>query len=175
MWHYMSRHPYIYIIHFLSSFPQLSFPDAEVWPTTFNSIFYLTYYSPSHDLYYSRYKYYAVVIPWCWVMTSIVLGQHLFAHGMIIGRDNRVNTGSNSSNTVLAAQTIKGCTNLNCKAKKHSTHTTTGQEVERKDNSCQILVREAEQILSLMHLPQINQNTLYFWHRLQIPLVNQEY
>jgi hypothetical protein len=99
----------------------------------------------------------------------------LFAHEMIIGRNNRVNTGLNSSNTVLAARTIEGYTNPNCKAKKHSTHTTTGQEVERKDNSHQILVREAEQILSLMHLPQINQNTLYFWRRLQIPLVNQEY
>ena len=44
----------------------------------------------------------------------------LFAHGMIIGRDTKASTGS--SNTVLAAWATKGCTNLNCKAKKRSTH-----------------------------------------------------
>jgi hypothetical protein len=48
----------------------------------------------------------------------------LFAHGMIIGRDNWANTGSNSSNTVLAMQTIEECTNLDCKSKKNSTHIT---------------------------------------------------
>ena len=50
----------------------------------------------------------------------------LFAHGMIIGRNtnNRANTSANSSNTVLAVWTTEGCTNPNCKAKKHSTHTT---------------------------------------------------
>ena len=67
------------------------------------------------------------VIPSLYAMSSSAdIVSTLFAHGMIIGRDtnNKANTSANSSNTVLAAQTTKGCTNPNCKAKKHSTHTT---------------------------------------------------
>jgi transposase InsO family protein len=47
-------------------------------------------------------------------------------HGMILGRDNvgRPATSSNSSNTALAARATEGCTNVNCKAKKRSTHST---------------------------------------------------
>ena len=45
----------------------------------------------------------------------------LFAHGMIIRRDTRITTSTNSSTTTLAVQI--GCTNLNCKAKKRSSHT----------------------------------------------------
>ena len=44
----------------------------------------------------------------------------LLAHGMILGRVTSMKT----SNMVLAARTTEGCTNPNCKAKKHSTHTT---------------------------------------------------
>ena len=46
----------------------------------------------------------------------------LLAHGMIIGRGMTDKVTANPSSTVLAAQT-EGCTNPNCKAKKHSTHT----------------------------------------------------
>ena len=52
--------------------------------------------------------------------TDIILT--LFAHGMIIGRDNKAS--ANSLNIILAACTTEGCTNPNCKAKKCSTHTT---------------------------------------------------
>ena len=49
----------------------------------------------------------------------------LLAHGMILGRGaSKVSASGSSSNMVIAAQTPKGCTNLNCKAKKWSTHTT---------------------------------------------------
>ena len=45
---------------------------------------------------------------------------------MIIGRDipSKTTTTTSSSSTVLAARATEGCTNLNCKAKKRSTHTT---------------------------------------------------
>ena len=46
----------------------------------------------------------------------------LFAHGMIVGRDTKMN--GSSSNTVLVAWTNEGCTNPNCEAKKRSTHST---------------------------------------------------
>ena len=63
------------------------------------------------------------VIPSLYAMLSSAdIISTLFAHGMIIRRDTKMN--GSSSNTVLVAQTNEGCTNLNCKAKKHSTHLT---------------------------------------------------
>ena len=56
------------------------------------------------------------------MLSSADIISTLFAHGMIVGRDNKAS--ANSSKSVLAAQTTEGCTNPNCKAKKHSTHTT---------------------------------------------------
>lgn len=44
----------------------------------------------------------------------------LLTHGMILDSHKVVN----SPNTALAARTMEGCTNPNCKAKKRSTHTT---------------------------------------------------
>src|SRR6202522_3440217 len=59
----------------------------------------------------------------CAMSSSADIILTLFAHGMIIGRNTKAS--SNSSNTVLVAQTTtEGCTNPNCKAKKRSTHTT---------------------------------------------------
>ena len=47
----------------------------------------------------------------------------LLAHGMILGRDTKAVSGSNT--TALATRTTtEGCTNPNCKAKKQTTHTT---------------------------------------------------
>jgi Reverse transcriptase (RNA-dependent DNA polymerase)/GAG-pre-integrase domain/gag-polypeptide of LTR copia-type len=66
------------------------------------------------------------VIPSLYSMTtSADIISTLLAHGMILGRGatNSANTAG-SSNTVLVAQTTKGCTNPNCKARKRSTHTT---------------------------------------------------
>src|ERR1700678_3916315 len=59
----------------------------------------------------------------CAMSSSADIISTLFAHGMNIGRNTKAS--SNSSNTVLVAQTTpEGCTNPNCKAKKCSTHTT---------------------------------------------------
>ena len=55
--------------------------------------------------------------------TSADVFSTLLAHGMILGKDNLTTTNS-SSTALLAAQTTKGCTNPNCKAKNRSTHTT---------------------------------------------------
>ena len=61
------------------------------------------------------------VIPSLYALSSSMdIVSTLFAHRMIIGRDMKASTGS--SNTILAAQATKGCTNPNCKAKKRSTH-----------------------------------------------------
>ena len=61
------------------------------------------------------------VIPSLYAMSSSAdIISTLFTHGMIIGRDTKMN--GSSSNTVLVAWTNKGCTNPNCKAKKCSTH-----------------------------------------------------
>ena len=61
------------------------------------------------------------VIPSLYSMTtSADIISTLLAHGIILGRGSTMRT----PNTVLAAWTTKGCTNANCKAKKHSTHTT---------------------------------------------------
>jgi GAG-pre-integrase domain len=61
------------------------------------------------------------VIPSLYSMTtSADIISTLFAHGMILGRGATTRT----SNTVLAARTTEGCTNLNCKAKKRLTHIT---------------------------------------------------
>ena len=63
------------------------------------------------------------VIPSLYALSSSTdIVSTLFAHGMIIGRNMKASMGS--SNTVPAAQATEGCTNLNCKAKKCSTHTT---------------------------------------------------
>ena len=49
----------------------------------------------------------------------------LLAHGMILGGNTaKATTSGNSSNTVLAARSTKGCKNPQCKAKKRMTHTT---------------------------------------------------
>ena len=66
------------------------------------------------------------VIPSLYALSSSAdVVSTLFAHGMIIGREvTQTSSGSNSSNTALAARTADGCTNPNCKAKKRSTHTT---------------------------------------------------
>ena len=52
--------------------------------------------------------------------TSVDIISTLLAHGMILRRVTSIKT----SNMVLAARTTEGCTNPNCKTKKHSTHTT---------------------------------------------------
>ena len=63
------------------------------------------------------------VTPSLYAITSLAdIILTLFAHGMIIGR---VTASTNSTSTALAARMTDGCTNLNCKAKKRSTHTTT--------------------------------------------------
>ena len=60
------------------------------------------------------------VIPSLYSMTtSVDIISTLLAHGMIIGRV----TSTKTSNMVLAARTTEGCTNPDCKAKKHLTHT----------------------------------------------------
>ena len=67
------------------------------------------------------------VIPSLYSMSSSAdIVSTLFAHGLILGRDNngKPATTSNSSNTALAAQTNAGCTNPKCKSKKRTTHTT---------------------------------------------------
>ena len=67
------------------------------------------------------------VIPSLYAMSSSAdIISTLLAHGMILGRETnpKANPGTNSSSTVLAAWTTKGCTNPNCKAKKRTTHTT---------------------------------------------------
>ena len=67
------------------------------------------------------------VIPSLYSMTSAAdIVSTLFAHGLILGRDNsgKPATTSNSSNTALAAQANAGCTNPKCKSKKRTTHTT---------------------------------------------------
>ena len=65
------------------------------------------------------------VIPSLYAMTSSAdIISTLFAHGMIIGRETKVTTSTNSSSTALATRTTEACANPNCKAKKHSTHTT---------------------------------------------------
>jgi hypothetical protein len=61
------------------------------------------------------------VIPSLYAMLSSAdIISTLFAHGIIVRRDSK----GGSSNTILTAWTTEGCTNLNCKAKKHSTHMT---------------------------------------------------
>ena len=63
------------------------------------------------------------VIPSPYAMSSSAdIISTLFAHGMIVGRDTKMN--GSSSNTVLVAWTNEGCTNPNCEAKKRSTHST---------------------------------------------------
>ena len=65
------------------------------------------------------------VIPSLYTMTtSADVISTLLAHGMILDRGTRNKPTSGSTNTVLVARTIDGCTNPNCKAKKRSTHTT---------------------------------------------------
>jgi hypothetical protein len=67
------------------------------------------------------------VIPSLYSMTtSADIMSTLFAHGLILGRDTKPATTSNSSNTALAVQASHdaGCTNLKCKSKKCITHTT---------------------------------------------------
>ena len=66
------------------------------------------------------------VIPSLYMMSSSAdIISTLFAHGMIIGQDPSAKLPSTTAlNTVLAARMIEGCTNLSCKAKKHSTYTT---------------------------------------------------
>src|SRR5271155_4232490 len=65
------------------------------------------------------------MIPSLYAMTSSAdIISTLFAHGMIIGRETKVTTSTNSSSTALATRTTEACANPNCKAKKHSTHTT---------------------------------------------------
>ena len=64
------------------------------------------------------------VIPSLYALTSSAdIISTLLAHAMIIGRRVSTSTAS-SSTTALATRTTKACTNLNCKAKKRSTHTT---------------------------------------------------
>ena len=48
----------------------------------------------------------------------------LLAHGMILGRETKMATTTNSSTTALVAHTNEGCKNPDCKAKDRSTHTT---------------------------------------------------
>ena len=67
------------------------------------------------------------VIPSLYTMsTSADIISTLLAHGMILGRGvgNKVAAGANSSNTVLAARSVEGCTNPQCKARKRSSHKT---------------------------------------------------
>src|SRR5260221_13665131 len=48
----------------------------------------------------------------------------LITHRMILNQGTQSKPTSGLSNTALVARTIDACTNLNCKAKKRSTHTT---------------------------------------------------
>ena len=67
------------------------------------------------------------VIPSLYTMsTSADIISTLLAHGMILGRGvgSKVTTGTGNSNTVLAARTVEGCTNPQCKARKRSSHKT---------------------------------------------------
>ena len=67
------------------------------------------------------------IIPSLYAMSSLAdIISTLFAYGMIIRRDttNKLSTSMNSPNTILVTKTSDRCTNLNCKVKKWSTHTT---------------------------------------------------
>jgi len=65
------------------------------------------------------------VIPSLYAMSSTAdILSTLLAHGMILNRGTRSKPTSGLSSTALAATTSVACTNLNCKAKKQSTHTT---------------------------------------------------
>ena len=66
------------------------------------------------------------VIPSLYMMTSAAdIFSTLIAHGMILDRATRNKPTSRSSNTALAMKVVADpCANLNCKAKKLSTHTT---------------------------------------------------
>jgi hypothetical protein len=65
------------------------------------------------------------VIPSLYAMTSTAdIFSTLLAHGMILDRGTRNKPTSGSSNTALAATSVIGCTNPNCKAKKRLSHTT---------------------------------------------------
>ena len=58
--------------------------------------------------------------------TSADIISTLLARGMILGRGagSKVTAGTGNSNTVLAAWTMEGCTNPQCKARKRSSHKT---------------------------------------------------
>ncbi len=65
------------------------------------------------------------VIPSLYSMASPAdIFSTLVAHGMILERGMRGKPTSGSSSTALAVKTIEACTNLNCKAKKRTTHST---------------------------------------------------
>lgn len=64
------------------------------------------------------------VIPSLYTMTSSAnIISTLSAHGMILRQESGQKAMS-SSNTALSARTVQGCTNLECKAKNRTTHTT---------------------------------------------------
>jgi hypothetical protein len=65
------------------------------------------------------------VIPSLYAMRSSAdITSTLFAHGIILGRDDPGQKSTNPLNSALVARTTEGCKNPNCKAKKRSTHTT---------------------------------------------------
>src|SRR6266542_1334779 len=65
------------------------------------------------------------VIPSLYSMTSTAdIFSILIAHGMILNRGLQNKPSSGLSNTTLVAKITDACTNPNCKAKKHSTHST---------------------------------------------------
>ena len=67
------------------------------------------------------------VIPSLYALsTAVDIVLTLLAHGMIPGQGITTSTTSiqvGATNTALATRVIEGCTNPNCKAHKHSTHT----------------------------------------------------
>ncbi len=66
-----------------------------------------------------------LVVPSLYAMTSTAdIISTLVAHGMILDRGVRNKPTSGSSTMVLAAGMVDACMNPNCKAKKHSTHST---------------------------------------------------
>ena len=68
-------------------------------------------------------KWLPVIPPLYAMSTSADIISTLLAHGMILGQNSN-HTTIGSSNTALAARVSNPCANPQCKAKKHSSHTT---------------------------------------------------
>src|ERR1700678_3363023 len=99
----------------------------------------------------------------CAMSSSADIISTLFAHGMIIGRNTKAS--SNSSNTVLVAQTTtEGCTNQTVKLRSAlpiQQLIVIGLEVERKVNFRRIVVRETERMPLPLGQLIVNPSTSY--------------